>query len=438
MNTPQSVTLPIACTDHAANLREFTDARLGLFIHYGLYSILGRGEWVLNRERIPLDEYRALAKRFDPSAFDADAIARLARDAGCRYVCFTTMHHDGFALYDSKVNPFNSVNACGRDLTAEVIAACRRHGLRVHLYHSLNHWTCKPDGVDALENAADRKAFVDFAFDRIRELVTLYNPVECLWYDGWWPFHADGWRSKEMNAMVRAIQPHILLNGRNGLAGDFATPEQHITAPRPWRPWEACVTHNTSWGYHTGDHRFKPTWQVVDMVIQVAMGAGNLLINVGPDGSGTIPEPSVRMLRELGAYLHRNGEAIYGSEPFTFDYQTRGNHRSDWSHNARFTARGNTIYANCVRWPGTVLPIAGLERGNVVKARLLGDDRTLKVTQRDGRVIIEGLPANPPLPEGGVVALDCDQLPSLYLCGGMRIPSVKHPPYDPCESDLQD
>ena len=144
-------------------------------------------------------------------------------------MCFATMHHDGFALYNSAVNPFNSVRlGPKRDFVHEVVEACRKHKLRVHLYHSLNHWTTTPDGAVALENTQAKKQFVDYAHERIRELVTRFNPIDCLWYDGWWPFNAKGWRAVEMNQMVRDIQPHIIFNGRNGLPGDFATPEQHL------------------------------------------------------------------------------------------------------------------------------------------------------------------------------------------------------------------
>lgn len=218
----------------------FVRARFGLFIHYGLYSLLGRGEWVRNREQIPPEEYTALANQFTAERFDADALADLAVRAGMRYVCFTTMHHDGFRLYDTRLSAFRS----RRDLTGELVAACRRRGLRIALYHSLNNWHDQPDAVAALEDAASRETFLANTFARLRELVTRYNPIDVLWYDGWWPFDAQGWRATEMNEMVRRIQPHILFNGRNGLPGDFATPEGHLTAPRPWRPWEACIPHN--------------------------------------------------------------------------------------------------------------------------------------------------------------------------------------------------
>ena len=418
------------------NLADFQAARFGLFIHYGLYSLLGRGEWVLNREQIPVDEYKALADRFTASAFDADDIAQLAKRAGARYITLTTMHHDGFALYGSDLNPFNTVNtACGRDLVQEMVDACRKHGLRVHLYHTLNHWTTEPNGSDALESRAAYEKFVGFAHARIEELLKKFNPIDCLWYDGWWPFHHAGWQSEKMNELARSIQPHILLNGRNGLEGDFATPEQHLAVPSPWRPWEACMTHNNNWGYHAGDFQFKPTYEVVDLLTRAARGGGNLLFNVGPDGEGRIPEQSRKTLEEVGEWMSLNGEALRGTEPFGFNFQKRDGQRGDFTHHGRYTARGHTLYIHLHRWPGPGFGIGGLEQ-NAKNCRLLGTDQTVRFTQTGGRVTFDDLPTERPHPLGGVLALECDAPPSLYLTGGVRVPKVEHPRYDPCESDL--
>lgn len=434
--TVSANTTPATCIDHATNLKSFVGARLGLFIHFGLYSILGRGEWVINREQLSLDEYRKLADQFDPTEFDADALVGLAAEAGCRYVCFTTMHHEGFALYDSDVVEFNSVKTCGRDFAAEIVAACRKHGLRVHLYHTLNQWMHHPEGVAALESKADYERFITFVFDRLRELATKYSPVECIWYDGWWPFDANGWRAEEMNRMLREIQPHILLNERNCGNADFATPEQHLATPYPWRPWEACITHNGSWGYHRGDNRFKPLWHVIDMITQAATGGGNVLLNVGPDGKGRIPDESTTMLRELGQWMRTHGEAIYDSEPFIFANHQADDLRGDWATHGRYTVRGNTLYYHLFAWPGQSVAIGGVKVGQAQRARLLGSDTPLQTTQNNGRLEITGLPDAPPHSVGGVVAIEFDQPPTLYLCGGMRTPNVDHPRYDPCEPDL--
>ena len=417
-------------------LRRFADARLGLFVHFGLFSLLGRGEWAMNREAISPEAYVTLAERFNPLDFDADALADLAVRAGCRYLCFTTMHHEGFALYDSQVNPFNSVRlGPKRDLVAEVVDACRGRGLGVHLYHSLNQWITPegvPHGSEALESEAARHAFVGFAHTRLRELVTRFDPIDCVWYDGWWPFDAEGWLATEMNAMLREIQPHLMFNGRNGLPGDFATPEQHLQAPVPYRPWEACITHNRNWGYHAGDTHFKPTAEVIDMLTEIAAGAGNLLINVGPDGNGRLPQPTVAMLGELGDWLSLHGRAIYASEPFSGGEpaQGAGAGRGDWFHHGRMTAWGRNLYLHLFNWPGPKFSIAGLDAA-VTACRCLTTGNAVEFEQQGGRITFTGLPSLPPHRFGGVLAVECDRPPTMYLTGGPRTPTVPHPRYDP-------
>ena len=417
------------------DLKWFAEARYGLFIHYGLYSLLGRGEWALNREQIPLPEYQALAQRFTAERFDAPAICDLAVRAGMKYVVLTTMHHDGFRLYHTDLSDFCATKtAAGRDLVAELVQAARERGLRVGLYHSLNNWTDQPDAVAALEDPVQYQAFIKGVFARLRELATRFNPVDIIWYDGWWPFNAEGWQAEAMNEMLRGIQPHLLFNGRNCLPGDFATPEQHLSAPRPWRPFEACVTLNDSWGWHAGDNDWKSPRQVADMLITLAQQNGNLLLNVGPRGDGSIPTQSVQILETVGEWLGRYGEGIYGTEPFTLDPLQRGDHRGDWSHFGAYTVRGNSLYLFARRWPGRECVIGGLE-GKVLSAHLLGCGGALKVSQESGRVRLSGLPAYSPDPLCPVIRLDCDAPPSLYLTGGLRPPNIPHPRYDPKPAD---
>lgn len=419
------------------NLQEFAGLRLGIFIHYGLYSLLGRGEWVMNREGIPVAEYKKLADRFTAENFDAEDIVKRSKDAGAKYITFTTMHHEGFALYDSKLNPFNSVRtACKRSLTTEMVEACQKHGMRVHLYHSLNNWTQKPDSVDALESDAARKEFVDFTHARLRELLEMYNPIDCIWYDGWWPLNANGWRATEMNAMVRSIQPNILINGRNGLAGDFATPEGHISAPYPYRPWEACMTHNRNWGFHQGDIHFKSPAEVLMMVTQVAVGAGNLLINIGPDGSGRLPKDSLDMLETLADWMPQHAKAIYNTQPMAFNLETRrpGDH-GDFSHNCKYTANGNILNLVMLVWPGENFSINGVNN-KILSASFLHDGSKVSFKQDGTRVTFSGLPKQSPVALASVIALECDGTPDIYLTGGLRIPQVPHPRYDPCPSDI--
>ncbi len=417
----------------------FAEARYGMFIHYGLYSLLGRGEWVWNREEIPMAEYTALADRFTAQKFDADALCDLAVRAGMRYVVLTTMHHEGFRLYDTALSPFNTVKtAARRDLVAELVTAARKRGLRIGLYHSLNNWHDQPDQVAALEDKAAYAQCTENTFARLRELVTKFNPIDVLWYDGWWPFNAEGWQGERMNAMVSAIQPHILFNGRNALPGDFATPEGHMGAPHPWRPWEACMTLNHSWGFNGGDHEWKSPTQVVDLLASAAQGRGNLLLNIGPHGDGSVPEESVRVLETVGAWLKRcGGEAIYGTELFTYDAYVRGNHRGDWCSHGTFTVRENCLHLLVRRWPGSVLTFGGMQ-AKVKSVQVLGTSgRPVAFKQEGTRVTLSGLPDTPPDPLCPVLRIECDRAPALYQSGGLRIPKVPHPHYDPAPSDIQ-
>lgn len=419
------------------NLRDFVNARYGLFIHYGLYSLLGRGEWVLNKEKIDVGEYMRLADKFTAEKFDADHICSMAKAAGMRYICLTTMHHEGFMLYDSSLSDFcTTKTACGRDLVAETIAAARKYGLRVHLYHSLNNWTCSPDATAALESEDSYEKFMDFTFKRIRELVTKYNPINVLWYDGWWPFNSEKWRAEAMNKMVSEIQPWILFNGRNGLAGDFGTPEGHMSAPSPWRPWEACLTLSENWGYTMGDDDWKSPRQVISMLLTAAKGNGNLLLNVGPEPGGSIPAAAEKILRETGNWLSKNSEAIYNTEVFDMALMERGSHRSDWSHVCDYTVSGSNLFLT-MKFPTCgCLRIAGL-LAKPLRVTLLASGKDCKFTysEKDGKLVIED-PGLDPSELRPVFKVECSGMPEIYGCGGMRTPNVPHSPYDPCQSDL--
>ena len=413
----------------------FVNARYGLLIHYGLCSLLERGEWVMNRERLSHARMRDLMTHFTAAEFDADRICDLAVAGGMRYVNLTSMHHDGFRLYDTALSDFNSVNACGRDLVEEIVDAARARHLRIAIYHSLNNWSDPPDAVAALESDVAREQFIANTFARVRELVTRFNPIDVLWYDGWWPFNAEGWKGQEMNAMVREIQPHILFNGRNGLAGDFVTPEGHMTASRPWRPWEGSMTLNDHWGYHRGDQNWKSPGEVIELLATAAQGRGNLLLNIGLRGGGSVPNPPACVIEAVGRWLRDHGECIYDSDPFTFDLMERGSHNGDWNHNGPFTLKGQSLYQLVRYWPGNKLVVAGLNT-RVQRVTLLGPGTQCDFTQTDETVTVTGLPDAPPDPICPVLRFDCAQIPRLYLTGGMRVPGVPHPPYDPCQSEI--
>ncbi|MDZ4816216.1 MAG: alpha-L-fucosidase [Verrucomicrobiota bacterium] len=414
----------------------YVKARYGLFIHYGLYSQLARGEWVMNREQIPPSQYAKLADNFKCEHFDSEKICDLAVRCGMKYIVLTTMHHDGFRLYDTALTPFSTAGtAAKRDLVAEIVASARKRGLRIGLYHSLNNWMDQPDSVAALEDKAAYEVFIKATFDRIRELVTKYNPIDILWYDGWWPFNADQWQSIEMNRMVKEIQPHILFNGRNGLPGDFGTPENHVSAPKPWRPWEACITMNNSWGYHAGDYHWKSPRDVVEMLIRCASQNGNLLLNIGPKGDGSIPAESLALLETVGKWLEKCRESIFDTDIFTYDLQEKGDHRSEYHQSGVFTATGNNLYFFAHNWISSELIISGTEF-KVKKVTILNTGEAYPFEQQDGKLIIKGLPQQAPDPVCPVFKIEGESKPRMYLTGGMRTPKVSHPHYDPCASDI--
>jgi alpha-L-fucosidase len=421
---------------HDSRCAWFVDARYGLFVHYGLYSLLGRGEWVRNREQIPREDYAALATRFTAEKFDAEALVDFAVTNGMRYIVFTTMHHDGFRLYHTELSDFCSTKtAARRDLVRELITAAARRDVRVGLYHSLNSWHDEPDAVAALEDGGARARFVERTLARVIELNRNFPTADVLWYDGWWPFDANGWQSEEMNAQVRAINPGILFNGRNGLRGDFGTPENHLTAPFPWRPWEACLTLNESWGWHVGDQDWKTPRDVASALVRVANGQGNLLINVGPLGDGSLPPAAHTILSQTGDWLRTAGESIYATDAFTWDLQVRGHHRSDWSHYGPFTARGNVLYWHLQRPAGATLVLAGLE-SRVLAVDQLGINAELRFVQEEQRLTITGVSHDCAGAIWPVLRITCETPPKMYLTAGMRVPGVPHPHYDPCPSDL--
>ncbi|MGI9257105.1 MAG: alpha-L-fucosidase [Salinispira sp.] len=420
----------------AENLKNFINARFGMFVHYGLYSLRGQDPWYLNKEKIPLCEYKKLAEQFTAREYNADKLCAMAQRAGMKYICLTTMHHDGFMLYDSALSEFNSVRYGGRDLVQETIEAARKYALRIHLYHSLNHWTATPDGADALESAEHYETFITFTFQRIRELLTKYNPIDVLWYDGWWPFNAKGWQAEKMNEMVREIQPWILVNGRNGLAGDFTTPEQQMKAPNPWKPWEACITLNDNWAYVRDDLQWKSQYALSALLVTAAKGNGNLLLGIGPEPDGGIPEEAERILERIGKWLHTNREAFSNNIVFDLDLEERKNSLSDWSPVCDFTASGNTLYIIVTYWQSKRLIITGLQTPPETITLLENEQEyPFEYESETGKLIIKNLPEDSP-GFRPIFRVTCRVQPEIYGCGGMRRPTVPHPPYDPCTSDL--
>ncbi|MEM2443621.1 MAG: alpha-L-fucosidase, partial [Candidatus Bathyarchaeia archaeon] len=349
-------------------LRWWVEARFGMFIHWGLYAIPARGEWVMFFERIPKSEYAKLARRFNPRRFDADEWVTLAKEAGMRYMVLTTRHHDGFCLWDSQVSDFTSVKAtpAKRDFIAEYVEACRRAGMRIGFYYSLLDWRWPEYWDGPAKNPEGWARLRDYVHAQVRELMTNYGKIDILWYDGAWPYKAEDWQSERLNAMVRSLQPNIIINNRSGLPEDFETPEQHIRYHE--RPWESCMTIDESWwGYHAGDRHLKSTLEIVRLLVRCVAGNGNLLLNVGPRADGSIPEAYKRRLRAVGEWLKRNGESIYGAGAAPFRA----------AHLGHVTAKGNKVYVHVFYWPGkSEICIAGI-KNRVTGARMLAADKTL-------------------------------------------------------------
>ncbi len=281
--------------DRARRMKWWHEARFGMFIHWGLYSGMGRHEWVMENEGRPVAEYELLAKKFKPVPNAARAWAKLAKPAGQKYMVMTTKHHEGFCNFDASkyTNYCAPKQGPGRDLVKEYVEAARAEGMRVGFYYSLMDWH-HPDGANCADDEDARERFVEYTHGLIRELMTNYGKIDVLWYDVAWPLNAERWESEEMNKMVFQLQPDIIVNNRNRLPGDFSTPEQQITAEKNGRAWESCMTLNDSWGYQRADDDWKNSRRVVQNLITCAQDTGNYLLNIGPKPDGTIPQPSNR------------------------------------------------------------------------------------------------------------------------------------------------
>jgi len=374
----------------------FLKARFGMFIHWGLYSLPGRGEWVMYHERIPPEVYAPLADRFNPSRFDPDAWAALAKSTGMEYMVLTTRHHDGFCLFDSKDSDFTSVKtAARRDFVAEYVKACRRAGLKVGLYYSLGDWRF---GFPKINDSVDGAArMLRQAHAQVRELMTQYGKIDILWYDGGWCYPSlpdDGqrevarfWKARKLNAMVRELQPHILINNRSGLPEDFGTPEQHIRAEKPGRGWECCMTigDERGWGYL----RYDPTPKTATVLIQTlatcASQGGNFLLNVSPKADGVIPAVQRKTLEKIGLWMKVNAQSIHGTSRAPFGGGSAG----------MCSAKGKKVYLHVFRWPGRELVLPEV-KGNIISAKIVATRKSAIIDKTpDGRVLLRNLPPKP-------------------------------------------
>ncbi len=399
-----------AAATRPERMRWWHEARFGMFVHWGLYSQLGRHEWVMNRERIPIPEYEKLADSWHPKERPAREWARLAKQAGMKYMVMTTKHHEGFCLWDTKMTDYNAVaHGPGRDLVREYVEACREFGLKVGFYYSLMDWH-HPDGARCATDDAARHRFLDFTQGCVRELCTNYGRLDILWYDVSWPLRTPAlWESAKMNAMAHELQPEIIINNRSQLDEDFGTPEEHVTAESAGRAWEACMTFNGSWGYMPSAIDWRSVREVVDMLRVATAGQGNLLLNIGPKPDGSVPEEAYERLLPVGKWIASNGEALYGQVD-------RTDGRMDWPTTGQFTLKGNAAYFWCNRWPGKELTLGGLQC-QVLKATYLATGESIPFEQAGNRLILKGLPDKSPDPIAGVcvIKLECDVPPKQVL-----------------------
>jgi len=382
--------------DRERRMKWWHEAKFGMFIHWGLYSTLGRHEWVMENEGIPVAEYEKLAPKFKPVPNPARAWAQLARRAGMKYMVMTTKHHEGFCNFDTKLTDYCAPKqGPGRDLVREYVEAARAEGLRFGFYYSLMDWH-HPDGARCLKDETARRRFVDYIHGQVGELMTNYGKVDVLWYDVAWPLDAKGWESVEMNQMVRKLQPDIIINNRSKIAEDFDTPEQRIEASQN-RPWESCMTLNDSWGYQSADNNWKSPTTIIRNLITCARDGGNYLLNIGPRGDGSIPEDSTRVLSAVGDWMSKNGATIYDSDHPC--QPRRGNYVS-------FTRKGNTLYAHVHYWPGETVVIGNL-MNRVSSVKMFATGQPVKFEQDDFRVRLTGLPKKAP-DLVTTFALECD------------------------------
>ena len=383
--------------DYMKRMEWYTQARFGMFLHWGLYSIPARGEWIRSFEKLTDEEYGKYFEEFNPVDYDPKKWAKLAKKAGMKYMVLTAKHHDGFCLFDSGYTDFKATNTkCGRDLIKEYVEAVRAEGLKVGLYYSLLDWHHEDyphfsDGAHPMyQNPAypDEgrvwERYVEYLHNQVRELCTNYGKIDILWFDySFGEYSGEKWGATRLVNMVRQLQPGVIIDNRlevsgSGLGslasgnplpyhGDFVSPEQIIPQEGirdiNGNPliWEACFTMNDSWGYNLKDKYFKPAPMLIRKLVECVSKGGNMLLNVGPDARGNFPEESVSRLKEIGKWMEKNGESIYGCGMSDMP-------RPDFG---RITQKGNKLYYHIFDntiGPG---PLIGIEKKDVKKIRLI-------------------------------------------------------------------
>ena len=370
-----------------AKIDWFTESRFGMFIHWGIYSIPARGEWVRSLEKITVDDYQRHFNNFDPVDYDPKKWAKAAKDAGMKYAVMTAKHHDGFCLFDSDLTDYKCTNTkAGRDLIKEYVEAFRAEGLKIGIYYSLIDWHHPdyPTYGDKIHPMRDNEEFKDNKHDfdnylkymhgQVEELCTGYGKIDLFWFDfSYDDKHGEKWKATELLRMIRSYWPEVLIDNRlegsgegygslegenpNEYAGDYVSPEQIIplfplkNPKSEYIPWEACITMNGHWAYHATDRNFKPADMLIKKLVECVSKGGNLLLNVGPDAKGNIPQESLDILAGIGRWMKKNAESIYGCGIAEIPKPEYG----------RITGKGNILYYHVMESQVGAVPLMGIE-----------------------------------------------------------------------------
>ena len=383
--------------EYRKRMEWYVDARFGMFLHWGLYAIPARGEWMRSFEKVTDEEYQKYFNEFNPVDYDPKKWARMAKEAGMKYMVLTAKHHDGFCLFDSQYTDFKATNTkCGRDLIREYVDAVRGEGLKVGLYYSLIDWHHEDyphfsDGAHPMfQNPAynddDRNwdRYLEYMHNQVRELCTNYGKIDVLWFDySFGEYSGEKWGATRLVNMVRSLQPGVIIDNRLEVSGaglgslasghplpyhgDFVSPEQIIPQEGirdvNGKPliWEACFTMNDSWGYRMTDKLFKPAPMLIKKLVECVSKGGNMLLNVGPDARGNFPPQSVKILKEIGEWMQKNGDSIYGCGMSSMP-------RPDFG---RITQKGNLLYYHIFDNTIGPIPLIGIEKQEVKKIRMV-------------------------------------------------------------------
>jgi alpha-L-fucosidase len=420
-----------------ARLGWWREAKFGMFIHWGVYSVpagfyhgqpvAGIGEWIMNKGKIPMAEYQAFAGEFNPVKFDAAAWVKVAKDAGMKYIVITSKHHDGFAMFCSQASRWNicSASPFGRDPLEELAAACRKQGIRLGFYYSqAQDWNNGGSAMGGKWDPAQEHSMDDYldrvAAPQVREILTHYGPdiPAVLWWDT--PTDMNRERAEKLYRVTQELRPDLIQNNRlgGGFKGDTETPEQYIPAQGyPGRDWETCMTINDTWGFKRDDNNWKSAETLIRNLSDIASKGGNYLLNVGPTSEGLIPPPSLERLAAVGRWMRVNGEAIYGTGPTPFGAEAgrfsetekdgKGRPKFIAAWDWRCTTKPGKIYVHIFKWPDNGKFELPAVKGKVARAYLLADpkQRKLKFKQTDPGVRLS-LPDKAPDAIASVVCLE--------------------------------